>query len=257
MKRTFMAIVPLLISSLAFPAMADILELKSGELLKGSFAGGTQSSVRFQVGNDLKVFPVSDIMAITFTGNQTAASAPQPVQPPPQAAPAPTPAVAAVAENLVIPAGSPFMIRTRSVLDSGRLGKGNKFTAALEADLVADGVVIAERGNTVYGRVVDVKKAGRVAGTAHIAIELTGIMIDNQIEPIATNVLTLTTESTQGSTAKKTVGAAALGGLISGSSGAKTGAKVGLGASILTPGNQVQVPAGTLLDFQFKVALKL
>jgi hypothetical protein len=127
----------------------------------------------------------------------------------------------------------------------------------LEADLVSGDLVIAEQGDTVYGQVVSVKKAGRLAGNAHIDIELTGIKIDGQIESIATNVLHLTTDSTFGGSAKKTAGAAALGGLIDGSDGAKTGAKVGLGLAILTPGNQVVVPANTLLDFRFKVALKM
>jgi hypothetical protein len=53
-------------------------------------------------------------------------------------------------------------------------------------------------------------------------------------------------------TAKKTVGttarAAAVGGLIDGKSGARTGAKVGVGVSVLTSGNQINIPAGTMLE---------
>ena len=53
--------------------------------------------------------------------------------------------------------------------------------------------------------------------------------------------------------AKKTVGTtartAAIGGLIDGSDGAKTGAKVGVGVSILTRGNDIQVPKGEILGF--------
>ena len=55
-----------------------------------------------------------------------------------------------------------------------------------------------------------------------------------------------------GSEAARTIGrtarAAAIGGLIGGSSGARTGARVGVGASILTSGTSINVPAGTILE---------
>ncbi len=62
-------------------------------------------------------------------------------------------------------------------------------------------------------------------------------------------------------TAKKSAGQVArwtaIGGLSDGSSGARTGAKVGLGAAILTGGNQAEIPAGTLLEFTLTEALVL
>jgi hypothetical protein len=39
--------------------------------------------------------------------------------------------------------------------------------------------------------------------------------------------------------------------------GAKTGAKVGLGASILTGGGSINVPAGTLLETSLRVPLQI
>ncbi len=47
----------------------------------------------------------------------------------------------------------------------------------------------------------------------------------------------------------RTARAAAIGGLVDGSDGAKTGAKVGGGAAILTKGNDIQVPKGELIEF--------
>ena len=58
-------------------------------------------------------------------------------------------------------------------------------------------------------------------------------------------------------TVGRTARAAAIGGLIDGSDGARTGAKVGLGASILTRGESLQVPAGTLLETQLRTPLDL
>ena len=48
-----------------------------------------------------------------------------------------------------------------------------------------------------------------------------------------------------------------IGGLAGGSSGAKTGAKVGAGASLLTKGESLNVPAGTLLETALRVPLTI
>jgi hypothetical protein len=67
--------------------------------------------------------------------------------------------------------------------------------------------------------------------------------------PIRTSAVKAVSENTGKQTVGRTARAAAVGGLIDGSSGAKTGAKVGLGASILTSGSQVYIPRGTLLEY--------
>ena len=55
-------------------AQADILELKKGEIVNGEFAGGTQSSIRFQVGEEMKVYPLAEILALTITGREVTAA---------------------------------------------------------------------------------------------------------------------------------------------------------------------------------------
>ncbi len=254
MKKMALVFFNTLLISLVLPASADILELKSGEVFRGSYVGGSQNSIRFNVNNQIEIFEVNKIMTLTFTGPENNATGQAPVQLP---ASVPAPQAAVKQEKVEIPAGTPFMIRTHSVLDSGKMKKGHKFTAVLEANLVSNKVVVAKQGDTVYGQVVSVKKAGRLAGKADLSIELTGIRIKGEMVAIATNSINLTTSSSTRKTAGSTLGAAAIGGLIDGSSGARTGAKVGLGASILTPGSQVVVPSGTLLDFSFRAPLKL
>jgi hypothetical protein len=86
-------------------------------------------------------------------------------------------------------------------------------------------------------------------------MEFTDIMIDDQLYPFATEGLAAQTDNEAGRTVGRTARSAALGGLIGGSSGAKTGAKVGLGASILTGGGSINVPAGTLLETSLRVPL--
>jgi hypothetical protein len=58
-----------------------------------------------------------------------------------------------------------------------------------------------------------------------------------------------------GKTVRRTARAAAIGGLIDGKSGARTGMKVGAGVSLLTSGESINIPAGTLLETNLRVAL--
>ena len=74
-------------------------------------------------------------------------------------------------------------------------------------------------------------------------------MINNQIRPIRTGEIQAVAESGSGkNTVGKTARGAAIGGLIDGKDGARTGAKVGLGAAILTRGGKINIPANTLLE---------
>lgn len=154
------------------------------------------------------------------------------------------------ATNVTVPAGTSFLVRTTQAMSTSNVSTGHRFTARLEADLVADGVVVASRGSTVYGVVTQAKKSGRLAGKSSLAFTLTDIMINNQMRPVVTSEVSGESANTAGKSAGTTARGAAIGGLIDGSSGAKTGAKVGLGASLLTRGNSAGVASGTLLDFR-------
>ena len=74
---------------------------------------------------------------------------------------------------------------------------------------------------------------------------------------ITTDGLKAQTANEAGRTAGRTARAAALGGLYGGSSSAKKGAKVGLGASILTSGASINIPAGTLVETNLRNPLTL
>jgi hypothetical protein len=156
----------------------------------------------------------------------------------------------ALATNVTVPAGTGFLVRTTQTLSTDNVSSGHRFTARLEADLVADGVVVAPRGSTVYGVVTQAKKSGRMAGSANLSFTLTDIMINNQLRPVVTSEVSGASANTAGKTAGTTARAAAIGGLVSGSSGAKDGAKIGLGVSLLTRGNSASVPSGSILDFR-------
>jgi hypothetical protein len=151
---------------------------------------------------------------------------------------------------VTVPAGTSFLVRTSQTLSSDQMSSGYRFTSRLEADLVADGQVVAPRGSTVYGIVTQAQKSRRASGTASLSFTLTDIMINNQMKPIVTNEVGGESANTAGKTAGTTARGAAIGGLVNGSKGAKDGAKVGLGVSLLSRGNSASIASGTLLDFR-------
>lgn len=163
---------------------------------------------------------------------------------------------ASAAETKVtVPAGTHLMVKLDSPLNSRQHRAGHKFTGVLEGQIAVDGTVVAPRGAKVYGQLIDAKKSGRLVGQSEMKISLTHILINDQLHPIMTSGVKAVTDNTAKDTVGKTARAAAIGGLINGSKGAKTGAAVGAGASILTSGNNINIPAGTLLDFTLAAPL--
>jgi hypothetical protein len=54
-----------------WPALADVLELKSGKTLNGKYVGGTAGTIRFESTAGVQVIETSEAPALTFTGGAT------------------------------------------------------------------------------------------------------------------------------------------------------------------------------------------
>src|SRR5579859_741621 len=77
-------------------AAADTLEMKDGRVLQGRYLGGTQALLRFEINGEVKTFPVSDAVAVTFTGGSSASAySPAPPAPVPAASAANPPSAEA------------------------------------------------------------------------------------------------------------------------------------------------------------------
>lgn len=148
-----------------------------------------------------------------------------------------------------VPAGTAFMVKISEGFNSRQNKAGQRFTAKLESNLMVGNIIVAPKGSDVYGVLTDVKRAGRVAGTALLKFELNEITINDVMYPLKTQSIIGTGENEIKSTAGKTARSALVGGLINGSDGAKTGAKVGAGVSVLTRGHDIQVAEGMLQEF--------
>jgi hypothetical protein len=221
-------------------SLADTLELADGTLMEGDFVGSSNGVVMFNTGDSIEAYPEDQVVGIYLSdGVATAQTSP------------PEPS------SVTVPAGTRLVIRMVDSVDSSRHKVGHTFRGQLEAALVVDGVTVVPRGAFLYGTITSAKQAGRVAGKSEMTIEFTEVMVDDQLYPIATDSLSAQT----GGEGKKTVGRtarmAAVGGVAGGSSGARTGAKVGASVSLLTKGESLNIPAGTLLESTLRVPLNI
>ncbi len=249
MKKLLMAagIAAALFSGLV---QADTLELADGSLLEGKFVGSSNGIIMFDTGAGIEAFPEAEVVGIFISsGVKTRSSKNVAKTPSPPASAPPAPA------QVTIPGGTRLVIRMSDGIDTRRHSAGHRFRGQLEGAVAIDGITVIPRGTILYGKITQASTGGRTVGSASMAMEFTDVMIDDQLYEIATTGLTARTENEAARTIGRTARASVLGALISGSSGARTGAAVGLGASILTSGASINVPAGTIMETSLRVPL--
>jgi hypothetical protein len=182
--------------------------------------------------------------------------APSPVAP---SAVAPQMAPREAPERITIPAGTFVTVRVDQLLSSDKNRPGDGFSATLARPIVADGLVVARRGETLGGNVVDAKKAGRVKGVSHLQIELSSLTLadGHQVE-IRTELTSITgttsKERDAGAIAATTVTGAAIGGAAAWGPGAAIGGGAGLVAGavgvLVTRGHPTIVYPESQLTFR-------
>jgi len=182
--------------------------------------------------------------------------------------PAPAPHVG-IPSTLTIQPGTFLTVRIDQPLSSDRNREGDFFSGTLAQPLVVDGVVVAQRGQTVSGRVSTVEKGGHGKGASKLGIELTSLTaVDGQQIPLQTQLVTRAGHSNTGRDVA-TVGTTTTMGAVIGSAadwgtgaaiGAGVGAIAGLAGVLMSPGApaviypesqltfRVQAPAGVSTD---------
>jgi hypothetical protein len=132
--------------------------------------------------------------------------------------------------------------------------------------LIANGFVVARRGQILAGRVAEAVKAGRVKGTSRLALELTDVTLaDGQNMPVRTHLIQYSAGTSVGRDAAAigtTTGiGAAVGAAADGGFGAGVGAAAGAAAStvgvLLTRGRATEVYPEALLTFRTEAPLTI
>ncbi|WP_321477904.1 hypothetical protein [uncultured Paludibaculum sp.] len=168
--------------------------------------------------------------------------------------------------SVTVPAGTMITVRLREELSTKNSQDGQNFTATLDQPLVVDGFVIAERGSSQRGRIVELDQSGRVKGRAALAVELTELTTaDGQKIALKTDSFRKEAESgVKGDMAKAGVAAgigAAIGAIAGGGKGAAIGAGIGgaagAGGVLATRGKEAKLPSETRITFRLKEPLTL
>jgi len=255
---------------------ADSLQLKDGRTIQGKYLGGSDSQITFYTNNQLQHYAISDVDSITF-GDQTSSSTstsassstssaamPAPVvkQAPPASQTASTSGQQA---DVLVPSGTHLVVRMIDGIDSNQNKVGDTFQASLETPLIVNSTEVAPKGTMAYGKLEQVKSAGRIQGKSELRLVLTGIVLNGSTYSISTGDYTVQGSSRGKQTAERAGIGAALGGIIGaiagGGKGAAIGAGVGAGAGtatqVLTHGQQVHVPSETVLNFTLQQPVKL
>jgi hypothetical protein len=155
--------------------------------------------------------------------------------------------------------GTWITVRTNQPISTEHNQVGDAFTGTLEKPLVANGLVVARRGQTIAGRVEVVDRGGRVKGVSRLGITITEVaLVDGRQIPVHTQLIERTAGSSNGRDAAA-IGAsagmgAAIGAAADGGFGAGMGAIAGAAAATIgvlaTRGHDTAVYPETMLTFR-------
>jgi hypothetical protein len=174
---------------------------------------------------------------------------------------APPPPNYQIPSQLTIKPGTFITVRINQTLSSDRNQPGDSFSATLSRPLVVDGVVIAQPGETIGGRVSEAEKAGRAKGTSRLVLQLTDLtLVDGQQLPIQTQLVARSGGTSKGQDAGAIVGTSAVGAAIGAIAGEGSGAGIGAAAGavagtagvLLTRGHSTVVYPESLLTFRIE-----
>jgi hypothetical protein len=171
-----------------------------------------------------------------------------------------------VPSRLTLPPGAFVTARINQPLSSDRNQPGDAFSATLVQPLIVDGVIVAERGQTIGGRVVEAQKAGRVEGTSRLKVQLTDLtLVDGQVVPIQSQLISRNGPTSVGRDAGAIAGTTALGAAIGAGVGWGTGAAIGAGAGaavgtigvLLTRGRPTMIGPESVLTFRVEAPVNI
>jgi len=161
--------------------------------------------------------------------------------------------------QLTIQPGTFIMVRVNQVLSSEHNQVGDAFTATLVKPVVVDGFVVADRGQTLAGRVAEVHKAGHGERTSHLGIELTELtLIDGEQAPLHSQLIDRRTNTPVGRDVATIGTTAALGAAIGAAAdwgrgaaiGAVAGAMAGAIGTSLASGRQTVLYPETVMTLR-------
>jgi hypothetical protein len=176
---------------------------------------------------------------------------------------------AKVLPPLVVPAGTVIPVKLTNRISSKTAKDGDGIYAKTAFPITVDNKIVIPEGSSVRGKIVEVKRPGRVKGKAELTLSFQTLVLPSGITvPIYTSLggaggagekkgeATVQGDSSKGDDAKTVGTGAATGGLIGvianggkgGAIGGAGGAAAGTAAVLLTRGKDLVLEPGTTLE---------
>ena len=259
----------ILICAAAALASADTLTLRSGEVVQGTFLGGTARQIRMDLGGDIRTYDIGQVQSLTFSdtsyqqpparGTYNDARRDQSPQPSLGAYPP------AGALGISIPADTTVTVRMIDAVNSDTARLGQTFRASLDEPIVVNGQEVVPRGADVLTKLVTDERSGKIEGRTVLTLALSTITVNGWPVDVTSNDVQTASNSRGGRSAKVIGGATALGAIIGGIAGggkgaaigAGSGAAVGAGTEVMTGGQKVKIPSETRLTFRLQNPVQL
>jgi hypothetical protein len=265
---------------------ADRLTLKSGDVVQGSYLGGTARQIRFDVNGAVQTYEINQVRSVWFSEDENQSSTqpgspdrnnvPFPSQQPqgqyPRAEqprnlagepPNPGPYRGDQSRNqggplgVTLPANTPITVRMIDSVDSKTTRLGETFRASIDQPVMLGDRQVIPRGADVVTKLVENKQSGKIEGRTVLTLALQSVSVNGQM----IDVTSLDVRTASGSRAVKSGsmigGGAAVGAIVGAIAGGGKGAAIGAASggalggagAVLTSGQQVKIPSETRLTF--------
>jgi len=165
----------------------------------------------------------------------------------------------------VIPAGARIRVRLAQTLNTRYVRSGERFSATLDAPIVAGRRVVVPSGTPFEGVIVASKKSGRLRGRARLEVRL----ISFRMGGVTYHLTTAPDTRVSGSHKKRnlawigggTGAGAGIGAVAGGGAGAAIGAGIGAAAgtttAFITGRKNVKLPVETPMVFSLRSAVRI
>jgi hypothetical protein len=233
-------------------ASADSITLRSGEVVQGTFIGGTARQIRVDVNGDIRNFDIGQVQSVTFADPN--------YQPPTirrgdyrRDDPPPT-------LGITIPADTHITVRMIDSVNSQTTRLGETFRASIDEPVVVNGQPVIPRGADVLTKLVEDQQSGKIEGRTVLTLALVSINVNGHLVDVTSTDVRTESSSRGARTGAMVGGGAALGAIVGALAGggkgaaigAGSGAALGGGAEVLTHGQQVKIPSETRLTFRLE-----
>ena len=160
-----------------------------------------------------------------------------------------------------LPAGTMLAVRLTDHVSSDKSQACDRFEGTLDTPVVVGGKVVADKGSSIVGRVVRVRKAGRMTAPSELVLELVELVCPTDRVTIQTDPIERSGETSSHTGDAVAIGSTAalgtaLGAIFGGGKGAAIGAAaggaVGAGGTLGAKGKSTVVKSEAVLMFRLR-----